>query len=41
LVHGADEPRELDEAIDLVVRTPRIGRFNTGRIYLPVKPADE
>ncbi|MEV0284304.1 MULTISPECIES: hypothetical protein [unclassified Kribbella] len=41
LVHGSDEPRVLDGPIDLVVRGPWIGQFNTGRIYLPVEPADE
>jgi hypothetical protein len=41
LVHGSDEPRALDVPIDLVVRGPWIGQFNTGRIYLPVEPADE
>jgi hypothetical protein len=41
LVHGSDEPRGLDAPIDLVVRGPWIGQFNTGRIYLPVEPADE
>lgn len=41
LVHGSDEPRNLDTPIDLVVRGPWIGQFNTGRIYLPVEPADE
>lgn len=41
LVHGSDEPRNLDVPIDLVIRGPWIGQFNTGRIYLPVEPADE
>ncbi|MFI7060389.1 hypothetical protein ACIBL3_05350 [Kribbella sp. NPDC050124] len=41
LVHGSDEPRELDRPIDVVVRGPWIGQFNTGRIYLPVEPADK
>lgn len=41
LVHGSDEPRALDVPIDLMVRGPWIGQFNTGRIYLPVEPADE
>jgi hypothetical protein len=41
LVHGSDEPRALDAPIDLVVRGPWIGQYNTGRIYLPVEPADE
>jgi len=41
LVHGSDEPRALDAPIDLVVRGPWIGQFNTGRIYLPIEPADD
>ncbi|QNE16901.1 hypothetical protein F1D05_02030 [Kribbella qitaiheensis] len=41
LVHGSDEPRQLDAPIDLVIRGPWIGRYNIGRIYLPVEPADE
>lgn len=41
LVHGSDEPRALDAPIDLVVRGPWIGQINTGRIYLPVEPADD
>jgi hypothetical protein len=41
LVHGSDEPRALAAPIDLIVRGPWIGQMNTGRIYLPVEPADE
>lgn len=41
LVHGSDEPRVLDAPIDLVIRGPWIGQFNTGRIYLPVEAADD
>jgi hypothetical protein len=41
LVHGSDELRTLDAPIDLVVRGPWIGQTNTGRLYLPVEPADE
>ncbi|TDD62653.1 hypothetical protein E1263_02750 [Kribbella antibiotica] len=41
LVHASDQPRTLDAPIDLIVRGPWIGQFNTGRIYLPVEPADE
>ncbi|WP_112237145.1 hypothetical protein [Kribbella monticola] len=40
LVHGSDQPRELEAPIDLVIRGPWIGQYNTGRIYLPVEPAD-
>jgi hypothetical protein len=41
LVHASDQPRALDAPIDLIIRGPWIGQFNTGRIYLPVEPADE
>ena len=41
LAHGSEELRALDAPIDVVVRGPWVGRFNTGRIYLPVEPADE
>ncbi|MEV8372142.1 hypothetical protein AB0P21_05360 [Kribbella sp. NPDC056861] len=41
LVHGSDQPRDLDAPIDLLIRGPWVGQYNTGRIYLPVEPADD
>ncbi|SEE96997.1 hypothetical protein SAMN05428954_4873 [Streptomyces sp. 2112.3] len=40
LQEGAELPARLDRRIEVLVRGPWIGRFNTGRIYLPVQAAD-
>ncbi|MFK0261380.1 hypothetical protein ACIQU1_08605 [Streptomyces angustmyceticus] len=37
---GGELPSRLEPRIEVVVRGPWIGRFNTGRIYLPVQAAD-
>ncbi|WP_328691743.1 hypothetical protein OG879_34900 [Streptomyces caniferus] len=40
LDRGQELPAQLASRIDVVVRGPWVGRFNTGRIYLPVQAAD-
>ncbi|MFC9239222.1 hypothetical protein ACFTZK_22655 [Streptomyces decoyicus] len=40
LGEGSDLPAQLAQNIEVMVRGPWIGRFNTGRIYLPVQAAD-
>ncbi|BCK67531.1 hypothetical protein Srufu_014840 [Streptomyces libani subsp. rufus] len=40
LEKGAELPVQLTQRIEVRVRGPWIGRFNTGRIYLPVQAAD-
>ncbi|BDH14012.1 hypothetical protein [Streptomyces hygroscopicus] len=37
---GGELPAQLAPRIEVMVRGPWIGRFNTGRIYLPVQAAD-
>ncbi|MGW3014322.1 hypothetical protein ACWC9R_36670 [Streptomyces sp. NPDC001219] len=40
LEEGTEIPAQLSQRISVTVRGPWIGRFNTGRIYLPVQAAD-
>ncbi|MFF8785532.1 hypothetical protein [Streptomyces sp. NPDC015125] len=40
LEEGAAFPAPRDQRIEVTVRGPWIGRFNTGRIYLPVQASD-
>ncbi|WP_327705534.1 hypothetical protein [Streptomyces decoyicus] len=41
LGEGSDLPARLAQHIEVMVRGPWIGRFNTGRVYLPVQAADK